>query len=91
MKKYIIVAWYGGIPYMLQMRGVINWCFYNNRIKTFKTLETAIRNVNKIAANYKYDIIKVYAVNNNEIVSSDNIRKWDLEESERIVFAKKAK
>ena len=91
MKKYIIVAWYGGIPYMLQMRGVINWCFYNNHIKTFKTLETAIRNANKIAANYKYDIIKVYAINDNDTIGTDYIRKWDLEESERIVFTKKAK
>lgn len=85
MKKYIIVAWYGGIPYMLQMRGVINWCFYNNRIKTFKRLDTAIVNANKIAANYKYDIIKVYGVIDGETICSDNIRKWDLEEKERIL------
>ena len=90
MKKYIIVVWYGGIPYMLQMRGVINWCFYNNHIKTFKRLETAIRNSHKVAANYKYDIIKVYAINDNDRIGTDYIRKWDREESERIVFTKKA-
>lgn len=88
MESFIIVAWYGGIPYMLQYRGVVDWFFYNNHIKTFKTRQTAIKNAHKVAARYKCDIVKVYAINDNESVSTDVIRKWEREEQNRIVFTK---
>lgn len=83
---FIVVAWYGGIPYMLQYRNVVDWFFYNNHIKLFKSLETAKKNAYKVSARYKYDTIKVYAITEGEMVGTDHIRRWDREEAERVVF-----
>ena len=76
MKRFIVVAWFHGTPYMLQYRGVVEWFFYNNHIKLFKTKKTAIKAAVKVAAKYRYDTIK----------STDNIHKWERDEAERIEF-----
>lgn len=86
MERFIVVVWYGGIPYMLQYRGVVNWYFYNNHIKVFKAKKTAIKAAYKVAARYMYDTIKVYSITEGDEVCTDNIRKWEREEAERIVF-----
>ena len=85
MERFIVVAWYGGIPYMLQYRGVVEWFFYNNHIRMFKTKKTAEKAAYKVAAKYKYDTIKVYSMAEGEMVGTDHIRRWDNEEAERIV------
>ena len=36
-KKFVIVAFSKGFPYILQMRGVVNWFFYNNTAKVAAT------------------------------------------------------
>ena len=86
MKRFIVVAWFHGTPYMLQYRGVVEWFFYNNHIKIFKTKKTAIKAAHKVAAKYKYDAIKIYTITEGEIISTDNIRKREREEAERIEF-----
>lgn len=86
MERFIVVAWFGGIPYMLQYRGVVEWFFYNNHIKMFKTKKTAIKAAYKVAARYMYDNIRVYYMTEGEKVCTDIIRKWENEEAERIVF-----
>ena len=86
MERFIVVAWYGGIPYMLQYRGVVDWCFYRNHIRMLKTKKTAIKAAYKVAARYKYDVIKVYSMTEGEMVGTDHIRRWEREEAERIVF-----
>ena len=86
MERFIVVAWFGGIPYMLQYRGVVEWFFYNNHIRIFKTKKTALKAAYKVAARYKYDTIKVYSITEGEMVGTDHIRRWEREEAERIVF-----
>jgi hypothetical protein len=86
MERFIVVAWFGGIPYMLQYRGVVEWFFYNNHIRMFKTKKTAIKAAYKVAARYMYDTIKVYSMTEGEMVDTDHIRKWEHKEAERIVF-----
>lgn len=86
LERFIVVAWFGGIPYMLQYRGVVEWFFYNNHIKMFKTKKTAIKAAYKVAARYMYDTIKVYSITEGEMVGTDHIRRWENEEAERIVF-----
>jgi len=86
MERFIVVAWFGGIPYMLQYRGVVEWFFYNNHIRMFKTKKTAIKAAYKVAARYMYDNIRVYYMTEGEEVCTDVIRKWENEEAERIVF-----
>lgn len=86
MKRFIVVAWFGGIPYMLQYRNVVDWFFYNNHIRLFKTKKTAIKAAYKVSARYKYDTIKVYSITEGEMVGTDHIRKWEREEAERIEF-----
>lgn len=85
-KCFIIVAWYGGIPYMLQYGNVVNWYFHNNRIRLFKTIDSAKKNAYKVSARFKYDMIKVYSISEGEMVCTDNIRKWDRNEAKRVVF-----
>lgn len=86
MERFIVVAWFGGIPYMLQYRGVVDWFFYNNHIRMFKTKKTAVKAAYKLAARYMYDTIKVYSITEGEMVGTDHIRRWEREEAERIVF-----
>lgn len=86
LERFIVVAWYGGIPYMLQNRNVLNWYFDNNRIKKYKSRQTAIKAAWKVSAKYKYNSIRVYSITEGEGVCGDNIRRWEREEAERIVF-----
>lgn len=87
MERFVVVGWYCGIPYILQYRGVMDWFFYNNNVKLFKTKKAAIKNAYKVSAMYKLDCVKVYSVTDNEGVCGDYIRKWEREESEkRVVF-----
>jgi len=85
-ERFIVVAWYGGIPYILQYNNVLNWYFYNNHVKLYKTKKTAIKAAWKVSAKYKSDIIKVYSITEGEGVCGDHIRRWEHEEAERIVF-----
>lgn len=84
---YVVVVWYGGIPHILQMRGVVNWFFYNNHPKCFKTLDSAKRNAHILSAKYMCESVKVYSLSQNECVCTDEIRRWEREERERIVFS----
>ena len=86
MNKFIVVCWYNEIPYMLQYRNVVNYYFYNNRIKVFKTSKTAIATANKLSRKYLNSSVKVYTINDNDYVGTDYIRNWDNSEKERIVF-----
>lgn len=85
MERFIVVAWFGGIPYMLQYRGVVEWFFYNNHIKMFKAKKTAIKAAYKVAARHMYDTIKVYSMAEGEMADTGHIRRWEREEAERIV------
>lgn len=85
-ERFIVVAWYGGIPYMLQYRNVLNWYFDNNHIKVYKSKKTAIKAAWKVSAKYKSNSIRVYSITEGEGVCADNIRKWENMEAERIVF-----
>lgn len=76
-KRYIIVAFYKGLPYLLQYKGVLSNIFYNNHIKTFKTKETAIKNAHKIAHKYKASSVKVYEINGNSEISSSDFKEND--------------
>lgn len=86
MERFVVVAWHGGIPYILQYRNVLNWYFINNRTKVFKTKKTAIKEACKIMAKYRSECVKVYSITENESVYGDAIRKWEREEAERIAF-----
>ena len=85
-ERFIVVAWYGGIPYMLQNRNVLNWYFDNNHIKVYKSKKTAIKAAWKVSAKYKSESIRVYSITEGEMVGTDHIRRWEREEAERIVF-----
>lgn len=85
-ERFIVVAWYGGIPYMLQYRNVLNWYFDNNDIKVYKSKKTAIKAAWKVSAKYKSETIRIYSITEGESVCVDNIRRWEREEAERIVF-----
>ena len=85
-ERFIIAAWYGGIPYMFQNRNVLNWYFDNNHIKVYKSKKTAIKAAWKISAKYKFEFIRVYSITEGEMVGIDHIRRWEREEAERIVF-----
>jgi hypothetical protein len=84
--KYIIVAFFKGVPYFLQMRGVVNWFFYNNVTKVYKTLKGATTAANKVKAKYACEQVKVYKVTDAYEASVDNVHKWEKHERERIVF-----
>ena len=86
LERFIVVAWYGGIPYMLQYRNVLNWYFDNNHIKVYKSKKTAIKAAWKVSAKYKSESIRVYSITEGEMVGTDHIRRWEREEAERIVF-----
>ena len=86
LERFIVVAWYGGIPYMLQYRNVLNWYFDNNHIKVYKSKKTAIKAAWKVSAKYKSQFIRVYSITEGEMVGTDHIRRWEREEAERIVF-----
>jgi hypothetical protein len=88
--KFIVVAWYEDIPYMLQGRGVIGWCFYNNHLKVYKSLKTAIKGAYKVVSKYKCHCVKVYRIYDaDERIGGDAIRMWEREQPERIVFEHK--
>lgn len=85
--KFIVVAWYEDIPYMLQGRGVIGWCFYNNYLKVYKSLKTAINGAYKVVSKYKCHCVKVYRIYDDDgNIGGDTIRMWEREQTERIVF-----
>lgn len=84
--KYIIVAFFKGVPYFLQMRGVVNWFFYNNVVKVYKSLKCATTAAKKVKAKYACEQVKVYKVTDADNASVDNVHKWEKHERERIVF-----
>lgn len=85
-KKYIVVAWYNTIPYFLQMKGVVNWYFYNNAPKCFTNKETAIKSAKKIKAKYACQCVKVYDASGYFTFGGDLIKSWERKQQERIVF-----
>lgn len=86
---FIVVAWYEGIPYILQGRNVLNWYFANNSPKVYKNLKTATKAAYKVWSRYKSKVVKVYRINEDEMIGSDTIRKFEREMPERIVFEHK--
>ena len=84
---YIIVAWYKGVPYFVQQRKVINWYFYNNSVKVYKRIANAIAYAKQIKQKYAAETVKVYGINELYKVYPDNIRRWEKEETERILFS----
>ncbi|MBP5457119.1 MAG: hypothetical protein J6Y37_11520 [Paludibacteraceae bacterium] len=79
--KYVVVAWRYGIPYMLQMRRVLNWYFDNNRVKEFKTLVSAERDALMVRARWGGPGVRVvvYRVFDGEGVCADEVRRWERE------------
>ncbi|MBP5458499.1 MAG: hypothetical protein J6Y37_18560 [Paludibacteraceae bacterium] len=88
-EKFIVVAWWNGTPYILQMRGVLNWFFDNNSPKVFGTLQTAEKNARRICASYKNNCVKVYRIfSEKEVIGVDNLQKWESkEQSQRVAFS----
>jgi hypothetical protein len=86
MNGFIVVSWYGDIPYMLQGRDVLNWYFANNYIKVYKSEKTAIKAAYRVWSKYKSKLVKVYSIKEGEGICSDYIRRWEREERERVVF-----
>ena len=85
--KFIVVAWYQGIPYFLQGRGIINWYFYNNNLKVYKSIKAAIKSAYGIISHYKCNCVKVYRIYEADgFIGGDSIRMWEREQPERIVF-----
>lgn len=86
MEMFMVVAWHRGKPYILQHRGVMDWYFYCNSPKLFKTLKSAVRNANKVNAKYKADSVKVYRVEENEEICATYIEGWEREGTGRTVY-----
>ena len=87
-KFYIVVGFFDGTAHFLQMRGEINWFFYNNRLRTFKTKETAIRNANKVLARYNVTEVRVYLCSDGDYLSCSAFQKYDTSDK-RIVYTRK--
>lgn len=85
-KKFVIVAFSKGFPYILQMRGVLNWFFDNNRAKVYKTLKGATNAAKRLKAKYACEEVKVYEVTDGCGVCLNNIHFWEKYQRERIVF-----
>lgn len=87
-KKFVIVAFSKGFPYILQMRGVVNWFFDNNIAKVYKTLKGATNAAKRLKAKYAYacEEVKVYEVTDGYGVCLNNIHFWEKYQRERIVF-----
>jgi hypothetical protein len=83
---YVVVVWYGGIPYMLQMRNVLNWYFDNNHIKLYKGLGSAVRIAHKLSARYKHESVKVYGIYADDNIGGDYFRRCEREQRDRIMF-----
>lgn len=76
-KRYIVVAFHMGFPYLLQYKGILSNVYYNNSIRTFKTKETAIKNAIKISHKYKASSAKVYEIDGNSEISSSMFKEND--------------
>ena len=76
-QSYIVIGYHDGIAHFLQLRGVLNWCFYNNRLRTFKTRETAIRNADKVLARYKVSEVRVYLVKDGDYISCSAFQRHE--------------
>lgn len=85
-KKFVIVAFCKGFPYILQMRGVVNWFFDNNRAKVYKTLKGATNAAKRLKVKYACEEVKVYEVTDGYGVCLDSIHIWEKHQRERIVF-----
>lgn len=84
--RYIVVAFYKGLAYLLQYKGVLSNVFYNNHIKTFKNKETAIKNAHKIGYKYKVSSVKVYRIDENSYISSSYFKENDNKHIYQIQF-----
>ena len=85
-KKFVIVVFSKGFPYILQMRGVLNWFFDNNIAKVYKTLKGATNAAKRLKMKYACEEVKVYELTDDCGVCLDNIRIWEKYQRERIVF-----
>ena len=87
--KFIVVAWYEGIHYMLQGRDVMNWYFDNNHLKVYKNLKSAEKAADKAISKYRFHSVKVYRIYDaDEMIGGDAIRMWEREQIERIMYVK---
>ena len=75
MKKYIIVAYLGRIPYTLQGKLELHW-YFEKKIKSYTRLGSAIKMANKVNSKYCCDRIVVFGVNDGDTLSSDNYATW---------------
>lgn len=75
--RYIVVAFYKGLAYFLQYKGVLSGFFHNNNVKTFKTKETAFKNAHRIGYKYKVSSVKVYKVDENSIIDCSIFKEND--------------
>ena len=87
--KFIVVGWLYNTPYMLQGRDVMNWYFYNNYLKVYKSLKSAEKAANKVISRYKFHSVKVYCIyDDDEMIGGDAIKMWEREQPERIKYVK---
>ena len=78
--KFIVVAFYNHMAHFLQYRNVLSRIFYNNAPKPFATLQTAVKNANKVKAKYKVSSVKVYEIYPNQYISSAAFKEDDMKE-----------
>lgn len=84
--KYVVVGFYKGSAYMLQMGGIMNWYFDNNHLKVFKTLTGALNNAHKARSRYRMDDIRVYRIfSDDDYITCCEFTRWAKEQPERIV------
>ena len=86
MNGFAVVAYLNGQAYVLQMRGVLNWYFFNNRLRLFKSVKTAEKAARKVLGTYKVDCVKVYRIFDvDDYITCCVFPKWDKEQPERVV------
>lgn len=55
-----------GYGYMLQTGGRLNWFFDDNHLMVFRTLETALRRLEKVKSRYRCSRIVIYGILNSD-------------------------
>jgi hypothetical protein len=60
-KVYIIILWRDGIPFFLQDKNKVAWCF-EHVVKPYIKLGSAINAAKKLSIEYQYDKIRIYHI-----------------------------
>lgn len=82
---YVVVAWFGGIPYFLQYNGVLSWYFYNNDVKIYRSVGYGIRGVKCVVGRFRCDCVKLYGVYEDDRIGVDSVRCWE-RDGGRVVY-----